>query len=130
MKNKISYWFLLGLAVWISIIFLRKNGVFIPVISNHFTDLITVPMYAYLIKYLMNEVLEYHWKPDFKFILTSVLYLSLLFEVVCPMYSKGFTGDTLDVVAYLVGGVVYYLMKLKSFRFTRFYFKTGNRQKS
>lgn len=111
MKNKISYWFLLGLAVWALIIFLRKSGIFIPVISNYFTDLITVPMYTYLIEYLMNEVLGYHWKPDFKFILTSVLYLSMLFEVVCPMLSERFTGDILDMVAYLVGGIVYYFFR-------------------
>ncbi|MCT2407765.1 hypothetical protein NZD88_09470 [Chryseobacterium antibioticum] len=130
MKNTISYWFMLGLAGWASIIFLRKIGILIPVINNHFTDLITVPMYAYLIKYLMNVILGYHWQPDFKFILTSTIYLSLLFEVVCPVLSERFTGDILDVVAYLTGGMIYYLMKLKSFRFARFYFKTGNRQKS
>ncbi|NML70381.1 hypothetical protein HHL23_11280 [Chryseobacterium sp. RP-3-3] len=130
MKNTISYWFLLGLAGWILVVFLREKGILIPVINNHFTDLITVPMYAYLIKYLMNEVLGYHWQPDFKFILTSVLYLSILFEVVCPMVSERFTGDILDIVAYLTGGMTYYLMKLKSFRPAKFYFKTGNRQKS
>lgn len=117
MKNKIPYWFLLGLAVWVSIIFLRKSGIFIPVISNHFTDLITIPMYAYLIEYLMNEILGYHWKPDFKFILTSVLYLSILFEVVCPMLSERFTADILDFVAYLVGGVVYYFLRIKLVNF-------------
>ncbi|MDN5476560.1 MAG: hypothetical protein L0G39_06495 [Chryseobacterium sp.] len=117
MKNKISYWFLLGLAVWALIIFLRKSGIFIPVMSNYFTDLITVPMYTYLIEHLMNEVLGYHWKPDFKFILTSVLYLSMLFEVVCPMLSERFTGDILDMVAYLVGGVVYYFLRIKLVNF-------------
>ncbi|MCT2562812.1 hypothetical protein [Chryseobacterium herbae] len=111
MKNKISYWFLLGLAVWLLIIFLRRKGIVIPVISNHLTDFITVPMYAYLIEYLMNYILGYHWKPDVKFILSSTFYLSILFEVVCPMISERFTGDILDVVAYLAGGIVYYFMK-------------------
>ncbi|PQA95776.1 hypothetical protein B0A69_05245 [Chryseobacterium shigense] len=117
MKNKISYWFLLGLVVWALIIFLRKSEIFIPVISNHLTDLITVPMYAYLIEYLMKEVAGYHWKPDFKFILTSVFYLSMLFEVMCPMVSERFTGDILDIVAYLVGGVVYYFLRIKLVNF-------------
>lgn len=111
MKSKISYWFLLGLMIWLIVVFLRKKGIFIPVISNHLTDFITVPMYAYLIEYLMNNVLKYQWKPDIKFILSSILYLSLLFEVICPMLSGKFTGDILDVAAYLLGGLLYYFHK-------------------
>ncbi|SFN13445.1 hypothetical protein SAMN05421594_1252 [Chryseobacterium oleae] len=111
MKNKISYWFLLGLAIWLLIIFLRKKGIIIPVISNHLTDCITVPMYAYLIEYLMNNILGYHWKPDFKFILSSTLYLSILFEVICPLFSEKFTGDIFDVLAYMAGGIVYYFFR-------------------
>lgn len=116
MKNMGSYGFMLGLAAWIFIVFLRKKGIFIPVISNHFTDFITVPMYACLIEYVMINVLEYQWKPDFKFILSSIVYLSLLFEVVGPMLSERFTGDILDVMAYLAGGMMYYYMKLKCLR--------------
>ncbi len=102
---------MVGLIIWLIVILLRKKGIFIPVISNHLTDFITVPMYAYLIEYLMNNVLEYQWKPDIKFFLSSVIYLSLLFEVICPMLSGKFTGDILDVAAYLLGGWVYYFFK-------------------
>jgi hypothetical protein len=109
MKNKIPYWFMVGLIIWLIVILLRKKGIFIPVISNHLTDFITVPMYAYLIEYLMNDVLEYQWKPNIKFFLSSVIYLSLLFEVICPMVSEKFTRDILDVAAYLLGGWVCYI---------------------
>ena len=114
MRNRISYWFLLGLLVWVVIVLLRKNDIYIPVINDHFTDFITVPMYCYLIEYIMNSWLGYDWKPDFKFVLTSVLYLSLLFEVLCPKLSHLFTGDIYDVLAYTVGGVVYYIFKIRS----------------
>ncbi|MGG5208629.1 hypothetical protein ACQWU4_06745 [Chryseobacterium sp. MIQD13] len=123
MKNKISYWFLLGLVVWVLIIFLRRKGIFIPVISNHFTDFITVPMYTCLIEYLMNDILKYQWKPDLKFILSSFIYLSLLFEVVCPILSEKFTGDIWDVIAYLTGGLGYYFLKPKLSAFQGFHFK-------
>lgn len=113
MKREISYWFLLGLAAWATIILLRRNGIYIPVINNHFTDLITVPMYCYLIEYIMNSILGYHWKPDLKFVLTSVLYLAFLFEVLCPKLSGLFTGDFLDVLAYATGGLVYYFFHIK-----------------
>ncbi|PXW15294.1 hypothetical protein C8D70_105158 [Chryseobacterium sp. CBTAP 102] len=113
MKKRISYWFLLGLAVWGIIILLRRSGIFIPVINDYFTDCITVPMYCYLIEYIMNSVLNYQWKPDLKFMLTSVLYLSFLFEVLCPKLSTSFTGDFLDVLAYSVGGTGYYFFAVR-----------------
>ncbi|MET3035576.1 hypothetical protein ABXT08_05715 [Chryseobacterium sp. NRRL B-14859] len=113
MKKKISCWFLLGLSVWAAILLLRKNGIYIPVINGYFTDFITVPMYCYLIEYIMNNIMGYHWKPDLKFVLTSVVYLSFLFEVICPGLSKVFTGDIIDVLAYFVGGMIYYLLRIK-----------------
>ncbi|KPE49357.1 hypothetical protein [Chryseobacterium indologenes] len=113
MKDRVSYWFLSGLTGWFLVIFLRHEGIFIPVISNYFTDFITVPMYAYLIEYLMNKGMGYSWKPDLNFIMTSVLYLSLLFEALCPLVSERFTGDLLDVLAYLTGGILYYFLKIR-----------------
>lgn len=115
MKKKISLWFLLGLAAWAIIILLRRNGIIIPIINDHFTDGITVPMYCYLIEFVMNTVLGYQWKPDLKFVLTSVLYLSFLFEVLCPKLSTHFTGDFFDVLAYFAGGIGYYLLAVRQF---------------
>ncbi|WP_080780409.1 hypothetical protein [Chryseobacterium phocaeense] len=112
MKVKASFGFLLGLVVWLLITGLRKKGIIIPLISNHLTDFITLPMYAYLVEYIMNDLLGYHWQPDLKFISTSTVYLSLLFEVVCPMLSEKFTGDFWDVLAYSAGGMIYYLAKV------------------
>ncbi|WP_126652046.1 hypothetical protein [Chryseobacterium aureum] len=108
MKKGISFWFLLGLSSWGLIILLRSKGIVIPFINNHFTDCITIPMYCYLIEYIMNQVLGCPWKPDLKFVLTSVLYLSFLFEGLCPELSSHFTRDFLDVLAYCVGGAGYY----------------------
>ncbi|MGE8431971.1 MULTISPECIES: hypothetical protein [Chryseobacterium] len=113
MKKRISYWFLLGLVVWVIIIQLRRNSIYLPVINDYFTDFITVPMYCYLIEYIMNSLLRFRWKPDLKFVLTSVVYLSFLFEILCPRLSKLFTGDVFDVLAYFGGGIAYYIFKIK-----------------
>ncbi|RQO38258.1 hypothetical protein DBR39_15440 [Chryseobacterium sp. KBW03] len=113
MKKRISFWFLLGLAAWGAVLVLRQNGIYIPFLNDYFTDCITVPMYCYLIEYIMNVVLGYHWTPDLKFVLTSVLYLSFLFEVLCPKLSSHFTGDFYDVLAYSVGGVLYYFFAVR-----------------
>ncbi|MBV8328586.1 hypothetical protein [Chryseobacterium sp.] len=114
MEKKISYWFLSGLVIWAFIIVLRENDIYIPVINNHFTDLISVPMYCYLIEYIMNGILGYHWKPDLNFVLTSVVYISFLFEVICPGLSDLFTGDIFDVLAYFLGGIGYYILHIMS----------------
>lgn len=116
MKKQISVWFLLGLAAWAVIILLRSNGIFIPVVNDHFTDLITIPMYCYLIEYIMNSLLGFQWKPDLKFVLTSVIYLSFLFEILCPKLSPLFTGDIFDVLAYFAGGIIYYFFMIGSKR--------------
>lgn len=114
MKKNISYWFLWGLVAWAVIVLLRKNAIYIPYFNDYFTDLITVPMYCYLIEYIMNTLLGYRWKADFKFVLTSILYLSFLFEVLCPKVSGLFTGDVLDVLAYFAGGMFYYFFKISN----------------
>lgn len=114
MKRRISYWFLLGLAAWGVIVLLRRSGIYVPVINDYFTDSITVPMYCYIIEYIMNSILGYQWKSDLRFILTSVFYLSFLFEVLCPKLSVRFTGDVFDVLAYFTGGLVYYFFSVKS----------------
>ncbi|MDW9380237.1 hypothetical protein [Chryseobacterium sp. JV558] len=113
MKRIISHWFLLGLAVWGGVILMRRNGIYIPIINDHFTDFITVPMYCYLIEYIMNSIISCHWKPDLKFVLTSALYLSFLFEVLCPKLSAHFTGDFFDVLAYFAGGMIYYFVSVR-----------------
>ncbi len=106
--RKISTWFYIGLLVWMEIMVLRRFHIVIPVINNHLTDLYTVPMYCYTIQFLMNEVFRYKWKQDLKFILWSTFYISIIFEVLGPLASVKFTGDLLDCVCYLVGGLLYF----------------------
>ncbi len=106
--RKISTWYYIGLLVWMGIIVLRRFHIVIPVINNHLSDLYTVPMYCYTIQFLMNEVFGYKWKSDLKFILWSTFYISIIFEVIGPIISVKFTGDLLDSVCYLVGGLIYF----------------------
>ncbi|ASK30436.1 hypothetical protein CEY12_10090 [Chryseobacterium sp. T16E-39] len=112
----VSKWFLLGLLSWLTIILLRRNGIIIPWINDYFTDVLTIPMYAYLIQYVMNKILGFQWKPNLKFIISSAIYLSVLFEIVCPLISDQFTRDIFDILSYFVGGMGYYWFKNKKER--------------
>lgn len=99
--------------MWITIIILRRNGIIIPVVNDYFTDLITIPMYCYLIQYMMNKIMGFHWRLNLKFIITSILYISILFEVVCPSISDQFIGDIFDILAYFFGGIAYYIFQIR-----------------
>lgn len=114
---KFPYFLLGGLAIWLGIYILRKNNIIIPIINDYLTDLITIPLYSYVIKYIMNDILNHDWKSDLQFYISSFIYISLLFELICPMISPRFTGDIFDVLVYFLGGSSYYLFekcKMKS----------------
>jgi len=106
--RKISIFFWFGLISWGLIVLLRKFQIIIPFVNNHFTDLITVPMYIYLIYFVVNHLFKFSWKPDFSFVISSVLIISVIFEVVCPMISSRYTADWKDVVCYFTGGIIYF----------------------
>lgn len=106
--RKISIWYYLGLLIWACIVILRKFGIYIPIINDHLTDLYAVPMYCYTIEFLMTKVFNYKFKPDLKFVLTSTLYLTLIFEVFGPLFSDKFVGDFVDAVCYLIGGLAFF----------------------
>lgn len=117
---KIPYFLFGGLAIWLGIFILRKNNIIIPLINDYFTDFITIPLYSYVIKYIMNHILNHHWKPDFQFYISSFIYISLLFELICPMISPRFTSDIFDVLAYFLGGFFYYLFEKSRMKFSGF----------
>lgn len=106
--RKISVYFWLGLLSWILIAVLRKYKIIIPFFNDHFTDLITIPMYIYLIDFTVNYLFNYFWKPDFSFIMSSVFVISVIFELVCPGLSNQYTADWKDILCYFTGGIVYY----------------------
>lgn len=108
---KIPYFLIGGSAIWVGVFILRKDHTIIPMVNDHLTDLITIPLYSYVIKYTMNEILSHNWKPDLQFYISSFIYISLLFELICPMVSPRFTGDIFDVLAYFLSGSSYYLFE-------------------
>lgn len=110
MFKKISFFFWLGIMTWILITVLRKLKIIIPFLNDYLTDLITIPMYTYLIYFVVNNILKRSWRPDLAFVLSSVLLISIIFEVICPALSATYTSDIKDVFCYLLGGIVYYFI--------------------
>ena len=106
----ISYWFIGGLIIWGIIAFLRRNGIIIPLINDHLTDLYSVPMFSYTIMKIMKLTYYPDWRPDLKFLLGAALNLTIVFEIIFPLLSARYTTDFIDVICYFSGALIYHLV--------------------
>lgn len=111
--KQVSFWFYIGIGIWIIIFILRQNNLIIPYINSYLTDLISVPMYCYLVEYITNHFTKSKREFQLKDVFSSALYLTLIFEVICPLISDRFVADIYDVVLYFTGGILYFLLKRK-----------------
>lgn len=78
-------------------------------IDGYLDDILCIPIILYLWnweKRLLLRDQKYHIKPLESFILTVVL--ALLFELVFPRLSSGFTYDSYDFLAYGLGYILHW----------------------
>ena len=110
MKTLRNKWFIGGCLVWLVVIILRRSGHPLPVLNGYIDDLLAIPVIANLGLWFQrvfvirnNYYVLSPWHVVF-----IVVYVSVLFELALPHYSNTYTGDWIDVVLYLVGGVFFY----------------------
>ncbi len=98
------------LIFWINQYVEKVQGIFIPLIHSYLDDLLAMPV-------ILGITLQvYRWihpaKNGFVFtkvqILVAVVYISLIFEVLLPMYSSTYVRDMWDVVCYALGAIYYF----------------------
>jgi hypothetical protein len=104
------YWFVLFSVIGISIYLAERNGFSLPeLVRFYLNDLLIVPLTALITRWLMRVLFHVG-----NFILSVgqvvfiVLFYSLLFELILPLYIQRYTGDFLDVVMYAAGGAFYW----------------------
>jgi hypothetical protein len=65
-----------------------------------------------LLSYTLILIRKIKKLPEFvlswQMIAFATVYVSVVFEVMLPYFSKRFTRDLVDVVMYVLGGIVYY----------------------
>jgi hypothetical protein len=99
--------------------FRQSQGyIFPPLIQFYLNDLLIVPITAIATNLLMQWILRI---PDFKLqiwqICYIVLFYSILFEGILPTVIKRYTGDWVDVLMYVIGGIITgIVLKVKLFR--------------
>jgi hypothetical protein len=107
LKNKIF----LASALLFSLNYLLEKGfgIFIPFIHAYMDDLLCMPVVLTLTLFLLRWLLN---NPAFilskKQVFFAVIYFSLAFELLLPIYSDNYTSDVMDPFAYGIGAVAYY----------------------
>lgn len=88
-------------------------GIYIPYISDYAADLLCVPLTLSFIHFTMVKLgvikKEFEFTPTM--IAFCILMFGLAFEYLLPMKSINFTADLLDFVAYILGGVAYFIFR-------------------
>jgi glycopeptide antibiotics resistance protein len=110
MKTLLNKWFLGGCLLWLVITIMRRSGHPLPVLNGCIDDLLAIPVIANLGLWFQRVFIirnNYYVLSPWH-VLFIVVYVSILFELALPYYSKTYTGDWRDVILYLVGGIFFY----------------------
>lgn len=78
--------------------------------TDHFNDLIAIPLYFSLINVILTYMLDKEIT-SFKFLFLMTVVLSFLGEYVSLFTRKGSVFDYLDICCYFIGLMVYYAIK-------------------
>jgi predicted neutral ceramidase superfamily lipid hydrolase len=107
LKNKL---FLLSSLLFTINQLLEKGfGIFIPFVHAYLDDILCMPVVLTLTLFLIRKIIK---TPDYqlskKQIIFALIYFSVVFEVFLPQYSEKYTADILDVMAYVIGAIIFY----------------------
>jgi len=85
------------------------SGITIPILHEYLDDVLCLPIVLSVILVIHRQYrlkCSYYILP-FSHILLSVLVIAALFEIVLPNMSPRFTGDPFDVLAYMLGALIF-----------------------
>jgi hypothetical protein len=110
MKTLLNPWFLLGCAVWLISFTCRKLHHPLPYVNGYLTDAFAIPVIANLGLWFQRVVVvkNIHYILPHSLIIFVVIYVTVVFEVILPLYSSRYTSDYIDVMEYLAGGIFFY----------------------
>ncbi|MGF1637912.1 MAG: magnesium citrate secondary transporter [Cyclobacteriaceae bacterium] len=90
--------------------YLQSIGIHINLVHSYWDDLISIPIILHIIIGLFRGF-HPHGKA-FVFekghIILAVLWVSVWFEGILPLISPQYIADPIDVLMYVIGGLIYY----------------------
>lgn len=108
---RILFWLLAGL--YAVLYYFKTSGNYWPIVSDHLADLICLPIVLSICRYTLIK-----WKlapPTFELtpamVLAATIYFSVVFEGLLPLWNNNHHADFVDVLAYFLGGILYFLFR-------------------
>jgi len=96
--------------IWLVVTIMRRTGHPSPVLNGYINDLFAIPVIANFGLWFQRVFVirnnYYVLSPGQ--VIFIVVYVSVLFEMALPYYSKIYTADWIDVLLYVVGGIFFY----------------------
>lgn len=95
----------------------QKKGIIFPwFIQNYWNDLMVMPLVLKLALIVLQKIHGKDWVLSIGHIFLCCAYFAFLFELVFPYYYERYTSDIWDVVAYFVGGILYYCIEYDTYK--------------
>lgn len=109
-KTHVIYYFflLVGLTVYL----LQKSEVLLPYfVRNYLNDILIMPLMLKFITILLKRLYGADFRLTNFHLLIIWIYFSFLFEFIFPLYLDRYTADFFDIIAYLVGVLIFKLIE-------------------
>ena len=110
MKTLLNKWFIFGCIIWVVVIVLRKTGHPLPVLNGYVNDFLAIPVIANVGLWFQRVfvIRSNYYVLSSGHVIFIVIYVSILFELVLPYFSRTYTRDLIDVMLYVAGGIFFY----------------------
>jgi hypothetical protein len=95
---------------WVVIHYARWLKTPVPFLNNWLTDFICVPMIAHLalVPTRLFLIKNNQYCYPLSYLLLMGAYVSVVFEIVLPLYKHSATADPVDAIAYFAGAFYFY----------------------
>lgn len=109
MKLNSSFYFLIGLTIWLVFHWLVMQGYTHPILNNYLDDLLFIPLVMgfalHCQRYLILGNPLFCYKKPWVWLFLG--YSILVFEIVFPLTNMAYTRDPLDILAYAIGAILF-----------------------
>lgn len=89
---------------------MRRTGHPLPGVNGYINDMVAIPVIANLGLWFQRVFVirnNYYVLAPWH-VIFIVVYVSVIFEIVLPHYSKMYTADWVDLLLYVAGGIFFY----------------------
>ncbi|MDB5142104.1 MAG: hypothetical protein JWQ66_817 [Mucilaginibacter sp.] len=110
MKTLLNRWFVICCLIWLIVITARKLGHPFPFINGYINDAVAIPVMASLGLWFQRVFMirnNYYVLAPWH-VIFIVVYVTLIFEILLPHFSKTYTADWADALLYMTGGLFFY----------------------